>query len=82
MPFSKSPVSAQVPKPEPIAAPPAAVNHVPPASPGRKAPPNKLPNIAPINASGCPVSGLMVIGIIDANPSTSLGLTCISMVSP
>ena len=72
-----------MPSPEPNAAPPAAVLINPaPNKLGKNAPPNKLPNIAPTKASGCPVLGLMVIGIIDANPATSCGFTCISIVSP
>ena len=34
------------------------------------------------NASGRPVSGLVVRGAIDANPCTSSGLTWINIVSP
>ena len=39
---------------------------------------NKLPNIGAKKgrkASGCPVSGFVVIGIADANPLTSAGFT-------
>ena len=92
IPCSRSPVSAHVPIPLPIApakaedmpvvaAAPAAVAAVAPA-PVRNVLPNKLPNNAPMNISGCPVSGLIVIGIPDAIPCTSFGLTCMSIVSP
>ena len=79
-PFLRSPVAAYCARPEPNAEAP----NVP------KAPLNKLPPIKEPakgarkgkNASGCPVCGLTVIGIADANPFTSAGLTCKSIESP
>ena len=71
-----------MPSPEPKAAPPAEPTNPAPNKLGNMVPPSKLPNIAPTKASGCPVCGFMVTGMIEANPATSCGLTCISIVSP
>jgi len=80
-PFLRSPVAAYCARPEPTALP----NSVLPKAPPNKEPPNKLPAKGARkgkNASGCPVCGLTVIGIADANPFTSAGLTCKSIESP
>ena len=73
-PSFKLPVSMVAPKPEPIA--PAAKPPIPPSIP---APPRELPTNPSNkgkNASGCPVSGLMVNcppGVILRRTSTSVG---------
>ena len=61
-------------KPAPIPAIAAADNPVPAKIVGAI----KLPNTGAKKgrkASGCPVSGFIVIGIADANPLTSAGFT-------
>ena len=96
-PFSKSPVAAYVPRPEPTALARAAllpkVVRAVPKAPVPNAPPklvNKagaaiLPNKGAKNgknASSCPVSGFLVIGKLCRNPFISIGLTCNSIESP
>ena len=91
MPFLRSPVAAVVARPEPIALERAAFPAIPvsavpraplpkaaPAAPKRELP-NALPNSGAKkgkNASGCPVTGLVVsdpVGDKAAIPSTSTG---------
>ena len=81
------PDSAYVANPAPIPAANAelAANVVP----NIPAPAKELKSVLPNKgakkgkkASGCPVCGLTVKGIADANPLTSAGLTCISIESP
>ena len=79
MPCFKSPDCIALAIPEPIAPATGADNPV------NKAVPAILPNSGAKKgkkASGCPVSGFFVNGIIDANPCTSAGLTCNNILSP